>query len=125
MKAPRISDAEWEVMEVIWRKFPITSAEVIGVLVKERAWAANTVRTMLARLVKKNALHYRQEGNRYLYHPAIPRDRCVKSEVDSLLHRLFGGATQPLLVHFVRNKKLSAAEIADLRRILDEKEDAS
>ena len=125
MKAHRISEAEWEVMEVIWQKSPITSAETIAVLVKERAWAANTVRTMLSRLVKKKALCYRHEGNRYLYRPTIPRDSCVKSEVDSLLHRLFGGATQPLLMHFVRNKKLSATDIANLRKILDEKEDAS
>jgi BlaI family penicillinase repressor len=125
MKPSRISDAEWDVMEVIWRQHPVTSAEIIAALFKEKNWAPNTVRTMLARLVKKRALNFGQEGNRYLYRPAVQRERCVKTEVDTLLHRLFGGAAQPILLHFVKNKKLSAAEIRELRQVLDQKEEDS
>jgi BlaI family penicillinase repressor len=122
MRSSRISEAEWSVMEVIWRKSPLTSAAIVAALEKEQGWAANTVRTMLARLVKKGVLKYGEEGNRYLYRPAVPRDRCVKSEVDTLVQRVFGGATSPMLLYFVKNKKLSAAEISELRRLLDEKE---
>jgi BlaI family transcriptional regulator, penicillinase repressor len=111
-------------MEVIWRKSPVTSAAIVAALEKEQGWAANTVRTMLARLVKKGVLKFGEEGNRYLYRPAIPRDRCVKSEVDTLMQRVFGGATSPMLLHFIKNKKLSAAEIRELRQLLDEKESA-
>jgi BlaI family penicillinase repressor len=125
MKPPRISDAEWNVMEVVWQRHPVTSAEIITALYKEKAWAANTVRTMLARLVKKRALNFGKEGNRYLYRPAAPRDQCVKSEVDTLLQRFFGGAAQPLLLHFVKNKKLSQAEVRELRKILDPDEEDS
>jgi BlaI family penicillinase repressor len=122
MGSSRISEAEWSVMEVIWRKSPLTSAAIVAALEKEQGWAANTVRTMLARLVKKGVLKYGEEGNRYLYRPAVPRDRCVKSEVDTLVQRVFGGATSPMLLYFVKNKKLSATEISELRRLLDEKE---
>lgn len=125
MKLPGISEAEWEVMEVVWRRHPVTSAVIVAELEKERGWAANTVRTMLARLVKKGVLKYGEEKNRYLYRPAVPRERCVKTEVDSLLQRVFGGAIQPAMLFFVKNKKLSAEEIRQLRKILDEKEDAS
>ena len=121
-KAYRISESEWKVMDVIWRNHPITAAEVVAALAGRKGWAANTVRTMLARLVKKGALEYLQEANRYLYRPAVQREHCVQGEVDSLLHRVFGGAAQPLLVHFVKNKKLSSAEIRELRKLLDRKE---
>lgn len=108
-------------MEIIWRRHPITAAEVMEAL-PDKGWAANTVRTMLARLVKKGILRHGREANRYLYRPAVPREACVKGEVDSLLRRVFGGAAQSLLVHFVENKKLSAGEIRALRSLLDRKE---
>ena len=118
-KRYRISEAEWEIMEVVWREHPITSGEVRTKLADEKKWAPNTVRTMLARLVKKGILRFGQEGNSYLYRPAVEREQCVEREVDSLLQRLFGGAAQSLFVHFVENQKLSAAEIEELREILN------
>jgi BlaI family penicillinase repressor len=118
-KRHRISEAEWEIMEVVWRSHPITSGDVWAKLADENKWAPNTVRTMLARLVKKGILRFGQEGNSYLYRPAVEREQCVESEVDSLLQRLFGGAAQSLLVHFVENKKLSAAEVEELREFLN------
>jgi len=123
MSSPRISEAEWEVMEVVWRRNPITSVEVIDALKGEHGWAANTVRTMLARLIRKGALRCAREKGRHLYGPAVPRERCVKQEVNSLLDRVFGGAVQPALLFFVRNKKLSRAEIRQLRAMLDEHEE--
>ena len=121
-KSCRISEAEWKVMDVVWRSNPITAAEVMTALADDEHWAANTVRTMLARLVKKGALAYGQEANRYLYRPAVQREQCVQGEVDSLLRRVFGGAAQPLLVHFVEKRKLSSDEIRELRKLLDQKE---
>ena len=120
-KSPNISEAEWQVMETLWQRSPLTAAAVSTALKKNR-WAANTVRTLLTRLVKKGALTYEQDGNRYLYCAAVRREDCVQGEVESFTTRLFGGAAQPLLVHFVQNKKLSAADITELKKILDEKE---
>ncbi len=120
-KISHISEAEWEVMEVLWRKSPLTAAAVSGAL-KKKQWAANTVRTLLARLVKKNVLAYEQEGNRYLYRAAVPRHACVQKEVETFTARVFGGAVRPLLLHFVQNRKLSRDDIAELRKILDGKE---
>jgi len=102
-------------MAIVWRSHPITASQVMATLSEEKSWAANTVRTMLARLVKKGALEYEQEANRYLYRPAVQREECVEGEVDSLLQRVFGGAAQPLLVHFLENTKLRSEEIRALR----------
>ena len=117
-----IAQAEWKVMEVIWRRHPISAADVAEELAREQSWAPNTVRTMLARLVGKGALRYTKESNRHLYRPAIARDKCVHGEVDSLLDRLFDGAAQALLVHFVQNSKLTRKQIAQLRKVLDQEE---
>src|SRR3954447_23724874 len=100
-KRHRISEAEWKIMEVVWRAHPVTSSDVIAALDGEVGWAGNTVRTMLARLVKKGALQQAQEGNAHLYRPAVRREQCVHGEVDSLVERVFGGAAGSLLVHFV------------------------
>ena len=117
-----IAPAEWKVMEVIWKQHPISAAEVLEALSPKQSWAPNTVRTMLARLVQKGALQYTQESNRYLYRPALPREECVREEVDSLLDRLFGGAAEALLVHFVQNRKLTRKELNQLRKVLDQEE---
>src|SRR3954469_19481710 len=74
----RISDAEWDVMEVIWEHGRATAADVIGALAEERGWNHRTIRTLLGRLVEKEALQYEVDGHRYLYSPAVTRERCVR-----------------------------------------------
>ncbi|HSH93642.1 MAG TPA: BlaI/MecI/CopY family transcriptional regulator [Roseimicrobium sp.] len=119
---PRISDTEWEVMKVIWEKAPCTSGEIIDRLTAiDPTWHPKTVKTLLNRLVKKKALGYRKEGRSYLYRPLVKETDGVKAESDSFLQRVFGGALQPMLAHFVESKKLSSAEIAELKRLLDQK----
>jgi BlaI family penicillinase repressor len=115
-----ISDAEWQVMNVIWNGQPLTSQDVIAALAHESDWAAATVKTMLHRLVKKGVLAFEEQGNRYVYRARIKRSACVKDASRSFLDRVFGGAAAPLLAHFMRNAKLTPTEIAELRRMLDE-----
>src|SRR5207253_5391223 len=64
---PQISDAEWEVMKVVWERQPVTAAEVVERLGRERRWSPRTIRTMLNRLLAKRAIDYHPEGKRYLY----------------------------------------------------------
>jgi predicted transcriptional regulator len=71
-----ISDAEWEVMQVVWRRRSVTAAEVIEALVPRTGWSHRTVRTLLARLVDKGVLAVEQEGHRYRYRPLVSRTRC-------------------------------------------------
>lgn len=118
---PPITDAEWEVMNVLWDHAPGTALEVVEALTPKTGWHPKTVKTLLGRLVKKGVLRYREEGNLYIYSPAIPRQRYVRQESASFIERVFGGETTPAVVHFVRSSKLSKDEIDELRRILDEK----
>ena len=121
-KKPSISDAEWEVMDIVWENSPITSREVVESLAGTKKWNHRTIKTMLNRLVKKGALKYEVEGKAYLYRPCVSRDVCVREESKSFLDRVFGGASNPMLVQFVKNTKLSQEEIKELKQILSEKE---
>ena len=121
-KIPKISEAEWIVMEVVWRQHPITALEVVQQLVEYKQWQDQTIRTMLRRLITKKALTYKAEGKIYYYAPAITREQCVRGESRSFLERVFGGAAQPLLVQLVQETKLSDEQIAELKRILRDKE---
>ena len=120
-KLPRISDAEWLVMETLWSDSPRTANEVVDALANQSDWSAATIKTMLNRLVKKGALKFKADGKRYLYTPAVSRDACVRSETRGLVDRLFGGSVAPLLAHFVEDHKLTRAEIEQLRKLLDRK----
>jgi len=119
---PKISEAEWVVMEVVWRQNPITALEVVQQLTAHKQWQDQTIRTMLRRLIRKKALTYKAEGKVYYYAPAVSREQCVRGESRSFLERVFGGAAQPLLVQLVQETKLSADEIAELKKILRDKE---
>jgi BlaI family penicillinase repressor len=116
-----ISGAEWRVMEVIWERTTATAAEVVAALSPSIGWKHRTIRTLLARLVGKGALAARPDGNRYLYRPLVRRDRCVRQESQSFLRRVFRGDVGELLVHMVRDADISAAQIKELKRLLDEK----
>jgi BlaI family penicillinase repressor len=118
----KISGAEWEVMTVVWNKAPIATSEVVDQLAGKRGWSTRTIRTLLDRLVKKEALSFVVEGKRYLYRPRIKMEQCVRRESQSFLQRVFGGEPASMLIHLVKITKLSAEEIAELKRILSEKE---
>jgi BlaI family penicillinase repressor len=81
-----------------------------------------TVKTLLNRLVKKGALGFTKEGRAYLYEPLVAERDCVTAESTSFLERVFGGSLQPMLAHFVESRKLSPAEIAELKRLIKQKE---
>jgi BlaI family penicillinase repressor len=121
-QTPRISEAEWVVMEVVWRKSPVTALEVVQQLAPHTHWQDQTIRTMLRRLIRKKALTFRAEGNVYHYSPTVSREQCVRGESQTFVARVFGGAAQSLLVQLVQETKLSPDEIAELKRILRNKE---
>src|SRR5687767_3398585 len=114
---PTISDAEWEVMNVLWESSPRTANQVVEALEGKKDWNPRTVKTLLNRLVKKKALAFEAVGKSYLYRPAVAREQCLRSETRSFVDRVFGGAAGPMIAYFVQNTRLSDEEIAELKRI--------
>jgi BlaI family penicillinase repressor len=121
-KTPRISEAEWLVMKVCWHRSPINAQDIIDSLAPPASRHPKTVKTLLNRLVKKGALGFKKEGRAYLYEPLVAEQECVTAESTSFLERVFGGALSPMLAHFVEHRKLSPAEIAELKRLIKQKE---
>lgn len=117
----RISDAEWDVMECVWSRGQATAADVIDALAEERGWNHRTIRTLLGRLVEKGALKYEVDGHRYLYRPAVTRERCVRRESRSFVEKVFAGDVGSLLVHFVKEADITPEEIQRLKELLDNK----
>lgn len=121
---PRISETEWEVMKVLWAKAPRTSGELVEELVRlDATWHPKTAKTLLGRLVKKKAVALVKDGRDFLYHPLVAEQDCVAAASQSFLERVFGGSLQPMLAHFVTQRKLSPKEITELRRLLQNKEE--
>jgi BlaI family penicillinase repressor len=116
-----IPEAEWKVMRVLWRKSPLGAYDIIQELAGSEKWHPNTIKTMLARLVRKKAVTARKYKNLFLYEPAISEEECIAAESENFLERWFGGAVQPLLVHFAKNKRFSKADLDELKRILEGK----
>ena len=125
METTPISEAEAMVMEVLWRSSPRSAEEVIAALAEATGWAEPTVKTLLNRLLNKGAVEAQKDGRRYLYSPVLRRESWVQQQSEGLLARLFGGRVAPLVAHFSERGQLSAADIAELRRLvadLDAKE---
>ena len=118
---PRISEAEWEVMKVVWKRFPCLAQEIIHALTASAKWSPATVKTMINRLVGKGALKFERTGKSYLYRPAVTETECRAAEADSFLDRVFDGSLSPLLSHFVRSRRLTRQELAALEQILRER----
>src|SRR4051794_18396970 len=96
-KQPSISDAEWEVMEILWSSTaPLTANDIADPLAKRNHCSPRTVKSLLNRLVKKRALGFETEGKRYLYFPSVTRADCVRSRSKSFVASVFGGAVGPM-----------------------------
>ena len=134
---PQISDAEWDVMKVVWDHGPLTAGEVVRHLAAERRWSPRTVKTLLSRLVKKGAAEVRIEeadatgtgggaggggGKRFLYRARVSREACVRRESRSFLSRVFDGSVAPALLHFLEVGGLTKDEIRLLRETLRREE---
>lgn len=115
-----ISDAESQVMEVLWERHPLTAEEVVAALAKTTDWQEPTVKTLLNRLLKKQAIAAERDGRRYLYRPLLARADYVHEASKGLLDRLFDGRVAPLVAHFSERRKLSKKDIAELKRLIEE-----
>ena len=119
-RTPKISDTEWEIMRVIWTHHPITAAGIIAQLTADDpSWHPKTARTLLARLVEKQALVYETRGRVHVYEPRVTEEQCVAAASGSFVERVFGGSLKPMLVHFIEQRRLTKQDLAELRALLD------
>ena len=118
----RLSDAEWDVMEVLWSAGqPLTATDIDIALRKgDRDWSLATVKSLLSRLLAKRAVAPAKDGRRFLYSPAIDRDPYVADESRRLVGRLFGGKLSPLFAQLAEREALDDDDIAAIEALLKE-----
>ena len=116
----RISEAEHAVMEVLWDRGTATAAEVCDIVCEARDWSLATVKTLLSRLVQKNAIETRPDGRRYLYTPLIARSEYVGGESRRLVDRLFGGKAASLVAHLAETEALTDKDLTEIEALLKE-----
>src|SRR5262249_47696901 len=110
----RVSAAESVVMEALWRRHPQSAEDIVAEVGAGQGWSEATVKTLLNRLLAKDAVTAEREGRRYLYSPKLARADYLDEESTSLIDRLFEGRLSSLVSHFSEREKLSADDIAEL-----------
>ena len=120
MSKQSISESEWKVMEVVWSNRTATAADVISAL-SDTGWNHRTIRTLLSRLVEKGSLSAEIRGHKNVYKPIVDRKSCIRSEGKSFAQRIFGGDVGELLVHFLREEKLTDDQLHELQNALNQK----
>lgn len=118
-KIPKISDAEWEVMKIIWINSEISSTNIIQELKDKFQWKPATVKSMINRLLNKNAIGFNKSSYEYLYFPLVSEDECIKLESQSFVNRVFNGSIKSMLLTFAQSEEISEKDIAELKNILD------
>lgn len=117
----RISEAEQSVLEALWDAgVPMTASQVAERVGEEKGWSLATVKTLLSRLVAKNAIATRPDGRRFLYSPLIGREAFLGSESRRLLDRLFGGRPASLFAHLAEAEALSERDLNEIEGLLRE-----
>ena len=114
-----ISEAEYQVMKLIWDKAPVSTKEVTEILADESSWKPKTIQTLLSRLVKKGAIGYKKEGRVFVYTPLIKEEDYVEQESSSFLNKFYDGALNSMVVNFLEQDKLTENDIDELKKILD------
>lgn len=116
----RISEAEHAIMEALWASSPLTANEVADAVAPARGWSLATVKTLLSRLVAKQAVLTEPDGKRFLYTPALARSDYLGGESRRLVDRLFGGRAAPLFAHLAETESLTPLDIAEIEALLRE-----
>jgi BlaI family penicillinase repressor len=119
----RITAAESQVMEALWRRGAMTSDEIVADVAASHAWGEATVKTLVNRLLKKKAIESIREEGRHRYRPLLARADYVQAESQGLLDRLFDGQLAPLVAHFAEHRRLKPDDIARLKRLIEELDD--
>lgn len=115
---PQISEAEFEVMKVIWKYAPISTNEITEKLTRTTSWNPKTIQTLIKRLVTKGVLSYEKQGRVFVYTPLVGEKEYIGQKSRSFLARYYNGDITAMLSSYLEDDRLSKAEIDTLRSLL-------
>jgi predicted transcriptional regulator len=120
---PPLSEAQTEIMNVVWDHGEVTLAQVCNVLAARRELARNTVQTQLARLVEKGWLLHRTEGKAFYYRATVRREDARSRVVQRLVDAVFGGSAEGLVMSLLDGRRLSREEADRIRAMIERAEE--
>ena len=115
---PQISEAEYEVMKVLWKYAPISTNEVTEKLSRTSDWSPKTVHTLLKRLVLKEAITYRKESRVFVYTPLVKEQEYLKNANDHFLNRFYNGKISSMVTNYIKSEHMTSEVLEELRRLL-------
>ena len=115
---PQISEAEFEVMKVVWKYAPINTNEITEKLIQTTDWSPKTIQTLIKRLVSKKALTYEKQSRVFVYTPLVKEDEYIRQESNTFLKRYYDGNITSMLTSYLEDDKLSETDIDTLRHLL-------
>ena len=117
-KLPQISEAEFEVMKIVWKHAPINTNEITEKLTKTTTWSPKTIQTLIKRLVTKGALTYEKQSRVFVYTPLVKESEYIGQESRPFLKRFYNGDITAMVSAYIEKDKLSEAELETLRSLL-------
>lgn len=120
---PPLSDAQLEIMNILWARGGGTVADVLERIRLGRPVSRNTVQTMLSRLDEKGWLTHREEGGAFFYVPAVGREEVRRRVLDRVVETVFDGSAAGILVALLQDRSLTKAEADRIRRMIKEAEE--
>ena len=120
MRSPSktLTDQELEIMKIVWERRTATVRDVYEALRERRRVAYTTVMTMMKILERKGYLNRKQVERAYVYRPAQPKNSVIRVMVREFVNRVFNGSAEPLLVHLIEDRHLTADEVEEIRRLI-------
>lgn len=118
-KAFEISEAELEVIKVLWKTGKAMTVQEVCDTVVSKEWKYTTVSTLLSRLVEKGSVAYEKKGKSYLYYPIIKKEEYKQSQTKNLVSKLYDGSVRNLAVSLFKTGEMSAEDIEDIKKMFN------
>lgn len=120
-KLPQISEAEFEVMKIVWENAPVSTNDITDRLVQTTDWSPKTIQTLIRRLVSKGALTYEKNGRVFVYMPKVNEDEYLMQKSSSFISRYFGGDFSAMFSSYLGNDELTDDELKNLKGIIEDR----
>ena len=117
----QISDAEWQVMKIIWMQGEQTSTDLIKVLEKRFSWSKSTIQTLLSRLVEKECLTREKQGKSFVYSALLTLDQSRDLLIKDIKDKVCSRRIKNLLADLIMECDFTLADLADLEAVISEK----
>ena len=118
---PQISEAEYEIMKILWEEYPLSTNEICERAQQTHSWNQKTIPTLLSRLNNKRGTSYEQRGRMYYYFPIISQNKYLEQENHHFLDRFYDGKAAPMLSALLSNETLTDSDLQEMYDMIQSK----